>query len=253
MKFGILGAMPQEVDLIKSLMTGCKESVRAGRTYYEGHIGEHEVVLTFSRWGKVAASSTTTTLINSYHVEFILFTGVAGAVHSDLNIGDIVVGNGFYQHDMDARPFYDQFQVPSTESIVFESKSDDVVKASAAAEAFVSHIDSYIPTVFLNKYSLFRPTVHVGLIASGDKFIADPAAHDDLKYRKGDGSTTLAVEMEGAAVAQVCVEHDIPFVVVRTISDKADHSATIDFAIFVDEVASHYSAAIIKEYLNLTR
>src|SRR3954451_16051531 len=101
-KIGILGAMHEEISAIKEILILNKETTIAERIYYEGRINDTEVVLVFSRWGKVASASTTTTLINKFKVDFILFTGVAGAVSELLNIGDIVVGSGLYQHDMDA-------------------------------------------------------------------------------------------------------------------------------------------------------
>src|SRR5258708_6117802 len=169
MKIGILGAMPEEVDSIKKMMTIKNESSLAGRIYYAGTIGEIEVVLTFSRCGKVASGSTTTTLINIFNVDFVLFIGVAGAVDESLNIGDVVIGNGFYQHDMDARPLFDQFQIPLTSKIVFEPDSHDIQKAKQAAEHFFTNVDKFIDGEILAKYSISKPKVHTGLIASGDK------------------------------------------------------------------------------------
>ena len=250
MKIGILGAMLQEVELIKELMVINDISSIANRVYYQGTIGKHEVVLTFSRWGKVASSSTTTTLINTFGVEFVIFTGVAGAVSQELNIGDIVVGNGFYQHDMDARPFFNQFHVPLTDSIVFEPHAEHVSKAMIASQKFLNTINTVIPEELLNKHSIYKPVVYEGLVASGDKFVSAPSLHQDLSYTKGN-KITLAVEMEGAAIAQVCSEHNTPYLVIRTISDKADHSAAIDFQAFVDQIASHYSSGILREYLEL--
>lgn len=250
MKIGILGAMLQEVELIKELMVIDKETSIADRTYYSGHIGEHKIVLTFSRWGKVASSSTTTTLINFFEVESIIFMGVAGAVSPNLNIGDVVVGNGFYQHDMDARPFFDQYHVPLASSIVFEPCAKNVAKAMEATQSFLSKINHYIPEELLQKYSIIQPIAYEGLVASGDKFVSAPSVHQDLSYTQRD-SVTLAVEMEGAAVAQVCTEHNIPYLVIRTISDRADHSAAVDFQGFVDHIASHYSAGIVQEYLGV--
>jgi len=118
-KIGILGAMLEEVSSIKEMMIINKETTIANRNYIEGTINDIEVVLVFSRWGKVASASTTTTLINKFSVNFIFFAGVAGAVDKKLNIGDIVIANCLYQHDMDARPFFDQFQVPLTATIFF--------------------------------------------------------------------------------------------------------------------------------------
>ena len=249
MKIGILGAMLDEVASIKSLMVISRETQIGGREYIEGKINSIDVVLTFSRWGKVAASCTTATLVHKFDVGMVLFTGVAGAVHPMLNVGDVVIGDGHYQHDMDASPIFPKYQIPLTDNILFEPKPEHVSKATSAAERFIRRIEASIDTGLLAKFSVFKPAVYRGIIASGDKFVADPAAHTDLSYAVGDRKT-LAVEMEGAAIAQVCHEHEIPYVVIRTISDKADHSAAVDFQSFVTTVASQYSAGILKEYFD---
>ena len=158
LRIGILGAMLEEVSSIKEMMTVDKETSIAGRVYSEGRINDTEVVVVFSRWGKVAAACTTTTLIDKFNVDFVLFTGVAGAVSDRLNIGDIVIGNGLYQHDMDARPFFDQFQIPLTTTIVFEPKAADVGRAQNAAERFVDKIDTIFDSSLLQKYSIFKPS-----------------------------------------------------------------------------------------------
>lgn len=247
MKIGILGAMLEEVSSIKEMMVIENETIIAGRTYYEGRINDVEVVVVFSRWGKVASASTTTTLINKFAVQYILFTGVAGAVAPQLNIGDIVVGAGLYQHDMDARPFFDQFQIPLTNSIVFEPRQSDVEKVSEAALRFIDNIETVFNKDTLERFSINKPSVYIGLIASGDKFISDPDIHPHLHLNKNNKGT-LAVEMEGASVAQICEEYNIPYNIIRVISDKADHSAAIDFHSFVTQVASQYSAGILMEY-----
>ena len=248
LKIGILGAMLEEVSSIKEMMIIDRETSVAGRTYIEGRINNKEVVVVFSRWGKVAAASTTTTLITKFDVDFVLFTGVAGAVSNQLNIGDIVIGSGLYQHDMDARPFFDQFQIPLTSTIVFEPKPADVERAQRAALRFIDTLHTVIDSSLLHQYSIFKPLVCKGLIASGDKFIADPTHHGDLSFSNKE-NCTLAVEMEGASVAQVCEDHNIPYVVIRIISDKADHSAVIDFQSFVNSIASKYSSEIVREFL----
>lgn len=250
MKIGILGAMLEEVSSIKNLMNITNEKEIGSRVYIEGSISDIEVVLTFSRWGKVASSSTTTTLINLFNVNFVLFTGVAGAVSPDLNIGDIVISKGLYQHDMDARPIFDQFQIPLTNTLVFEPEKENIAKVTVAAEKFLSEIEEKIPSELLSKFSIFQPQVYSGLIASGDKFIHDPKNHDELTF-KYNNSETLAVEMEGAAVAQVCSEHNVPYIIVRTISDKADHSASIDFQSFIENISSKYSEQIVSNFFNL--
>ena len=244
MKIGILGAMPEEISSIKNLMVIDREITIASRIYSEGKINNIDVVLVFSRWGKVASASTTTTLINKFNVDFILFTGVAGAINSDLNIGDIIVGNGLYQHDMDARPFFDQFQIPLTNTMIFMPQSTHVEMAKVAAKNFLDKIDTILSRDTLERYSIFNPKVYIGYIASGDKFISDPKNHTDLTV-----THTLAVEMEGAAVAQVCEDHSVPYIIIRTISDKADHSASIDFQLFIGQIACKYSLGIVRQYI----
>lgn len=248
LKIGILGAMLEEVSSIKKMMIIKKETTIGCRIYSEGTINNIEIVVVFSRWGKVASAITATTLINKFNVDFILFTGVAGAVNNHLNIGDVVVGSGLYQHDMDARPFFDKYQIPLTSTIIFEPKPSDIEKAKSAAQRFINNIRSIIDTSLLEKYSIFEPSVHTGLIASGDKFIANPNTHADLNPNANE-MKTLAVEMEGSAVAQVCEDHNIPYAIIRIISDKADHSAVIDFQSFVQDIASQYSLGIVQEYI----
>ena len=247
MIIGILGAMKEEVASIKEMMVINKEVIYGSRVYIVGAIGEDEIVLTFSRWGKVASSCTTTTLINKFDVDFIIFTGVAGAVDKKLNIGDIVIGNGFYQHDMDARPLFNQFQIPLTDKIIFKPDVDDLLRANLASIKFLEIIDSVIKPDLMKKYSISKPCVYNGVVASGDQVINDPTSHTALCSAFKD-QPTLAVEMEGAAVAQVCDEFKIPYIIFRIISDKADHSAAVDFQLFVIDIACKYSAGIIREY-----
>lgn len=243
--------MLEELSSIKEMMIIDQETIIGNRNYIEGKINNTEVVLVFSRWGKVASASTTTTLINKFAVDFVLFTGVAGAVDNQLNIGDIVIGNGLYQHDMDARPLFDQFQIPLTTNIIFEPKAIDIEKLEKAAKVFVNKIETLFTKDLLTRFSIFKPSVYLGLIASGDQFISDPNIHENLNFIHKN-TKTLAVEMEGASVAQVCDEHSIPYVIIRVISDKADHSAAIDFQAFISEIASKYSSGIVKEYLSLS-
>lgn len=245
MKIGIMGAMLDEVKQLKEALGAADEKTIADRTYYSGTLNDIDVTLVFSRWGKVAASSTATVLINNFGVDFIIFTGVAGAVDEDLNIGDIVIGEALYQHDMDARPIFPRFQIPLTSNILFKPNKIHVEQASSAATSFLSNIHNEIEESSLTKFSIFKPQVYTGVIASGDQFVANPISHESLKI---DSEKVLAVEMEGAAVAQVCHEHEIPYIVVRTISDKANHTADIDFQSFVTEIASNYSSGIVQEY-----
>ena len=243
---GIMGAMEEEVLLIKNAMEITDEKKIADRIYYSGRLHDTNITLVFSRWGKVASASTATTLINTFGANFILFTGVAGAVDKTLNIGDIVIGESLYQHDMDARPIFPKFQIPLTENKLFKPRKEDIEKISAASNNFISNINNEIDKNTLIKFSVFKPKVCIGTIASGDQFVSNAATHENLKI---ESEKVLAVEMEGAAVAQVCQEHQVPYIVIRTISDKADHSASVDFKAFVKEVASHYSSGIVGKFL----
>lgn len=245
-KIGIMGAMAQEVAHLKKSMIIASEETIAGRIYYSGTLIDAEIVLAFSHWGKVAAASTATTLINKFNVDAIIFTGVAGAVSEKLNIGDVVIGTGVYQHDMDARPFFEQFQIPLTNNIVFKLDLNGIDKATKASEFFLSTINHHIDSNKLTKFFISNPKVYTGIIASGDRFIADTLTHGNLKL---PSENVLAVEMEGAAVAQVCNDYNIPFTVIRTISDKADHTASIDCLSFMNEIAGEYSAGIVQRML----
>ena len=104
---GIISAMQEEIQALLVEIRNIKTSVKGMRTYYSGDLFDKKVVLVFSRWGKVASSATTTQLINDYNIDEIIFTGVAGAIKNDLNIGDIVIGKNLVQHDMDATPLFD--------------------------------------------------------------------------------------------------------------------------------------------------
>ncbi len=235
--------MNEEIDAIKSHMTITQETVIANRLFYSGKFNNIDIVLVFSRWGKTAAASTVTTLINIFKVDLVLFTGVAGAVDPRLNIGDIVIAESLYHHDMDARPFFQRFQTPLTDIIYFKSLDHYRDLAEQAAQEFIAAIEADIAREILKTFFITTPRVYTGLIASGDKFVSD-AQNDDAF--KPEGNTVLAVEMEGAAVAQVCHEHDIPYVIIRTISDRADHQAHIDFPAFIQQISSRYSLGIVK-------
>lgn len=244
MPIGILGAMPEEVNILKEDMTDVVSERIASREYYTGMLYGVKTTLVFSRWGKVAATIAATTLITKFNVDSIIFVGVAGAIHDELNIGDIVVGSQLYQHDMDASPLFPKFQIPLTEVSVFSSHETLSNHAEEAAKNFCSQeIREVIRPEILQEFYITAPSCRRGIIASGDSFIASVAQKEEIKKHMPD---VLAVEMEGAAIAQVCSEYEIPFTVIRTISDKADHSANIDFPKFISQVARHYSRSIIK-------
>ena len=239
MKLGIIGAMPQEIDLISAELETDRIERIANRSYHVGKFVGSESVVVFSRWGKVAAASTATALIERFNVDLIIFTGVAGAVSPSLNIGDIVIADRLLQHDFDVSPtgMFAKYEIPLLGISYFPVDSRLVELAYAAAESYLAETNHF-PA--LKK----RGTSHIGTIASGDQFIAHPERLAELRSTIPD---LLCVEMEGAAVAQVCHEYSIPYLVIRTISDKADHSAPIDFITFIEEIARRYSYGILKQ------
>lgn len=247
MKIGIMGAMQQEIDHIKKRMQVDNEELIANRVYSAGKIDNTDVVLVFSNWGKVASASTATTLIQHFGCDFVIFTGVAGALASDLNIGDIVVGSEMVQHDMDASPIFPKCEIPLTGVTFFKVEEKNAAAAVDAAQAFLSKVDEKIGRNTLSQFFISKPAVRLGLIATGDQFIKNKADHSGLKFI--EDKQPLAVEMEGAAVAQVCHDNKVPFVIFRTISDKADHSAHIDFGAFINQIAGQYASGVVEEFM----
>ena len=248
-RIGIVGAMPEEIALLERDHVATRRQSRGMREYIEGSLYDFEAVLVFSRWGKVAAASTVTTLIEVYDVKLIVFTGVAGAIAEDLEIGDVVIGNRLVHHDLDASalPGLKRHEVPLLQISEFHLKPRLVDLAAESAHRYLtSTLPSDVPRQLLSEFILSRPKVRCGLIVSGDQFVSDPHTRARLRI---DLPHAQCVEMEGAAIAQVCYEHDVPAVVIRTISDKADHSAVINFPRFVDKVASHFSRGILREFL----
>jgi adenosylhomocysteine nucleosidase len=242
----IMGAMPQEVEGLVAHMENVTKETAGQRTYYLGNLFGQQAVVVFSRWGKVAAATTALHLLHQYKPTEIIFTGVAGAIHHELNIGDVVIGKKLYQHDMDARPLMKQFEIPLLNKTYFETDVAKRQKAYSAVNTLVKSnaLINAIGQEELNSYNISTPKVVLGDIASGDKFFSTTQQKENLLQLLPD---VFCIEMEGAAVAQVCFEYGVPFSIIRIISDVADDNAHIDFPAFISKVASHYSVAIIKE------
>lgn len=245
MKIGIMSAMNEEIRSLIDSVDSPEITTIGNRDYCAGKLWKNDVVLVFSRWGKVASAATVATLILEYKVDLILFTGVAGAIDKSLNIGDIVIGKKFYQHDMDARPFFKQFEIPLIGKSFFSSNDEINIKLEKSANSFLK--SNQISKNIREEFKILSPKVIFGDIASGDRFIS---SSEELKSIKTLLPNVMCVEMEGAAVAQVCAEYAVPFAIIRTISDAADDTADLDFAKFTKEVANKYSIGILKEFLN---
>jgi len=246
MKFGILGAMPQEVALMERSMD-VHGKVDAGlRTFYEGTWGGQEVVLALSRVGKISAAVTTLLMLERFGVTHLVFSGVAGAVDPRLRVGDVVIADKLIQHDMNASPLFPRYEIPLLGKTEFAAALSD--RAFAAAREYLgSKFATDVPLERRQAFGLNRPEVYRGLIVSGDQFIADTATTSGLRAALPEA---LCTEMEGAAVAQVCHEMGgVPFAVIRVISDQADHAAAVDFQRFIDQVAEHLTGGIVRTLL----
>jgi len=242
---GIISAMPEEIDCVLNTMTSIETKTFGNRKFYKGFLFKRLVVVVFSNWGKVAAATTATQLIAKYHPKKIIFTGLAGALQAHINIGDVVIGTHLFQHDMDARPLFKQFEIPIINQIAFKTDTSLTEKLVKASARFLSKINNHITK--LEDFEIINPRAYCGGIASGDQFISSVSKSKQLNKALPDA---LCVEMEGAAVAQVCFDYQIPFGIIRTISDKSQHNAPIDFKRFADEIASQYALGILKHYFD---
>jgi adenosylhomocysteine nucleosidase len=242
---GIMGAMPEEINSLVGLMENTAEHSIGMRTYTVGEINGMKTVIVFSRWGKVAAATTVSTLLLKFAVTEIIFTGVAGAINDSLNIGDIVLAKRLVQHDMDARPLMPRFEIPLLQKTFFECKDEQLNIATTAINHLLDNkqLHKTIGDEQLKQFGIEQPKLLVGDIASGDQFFSNSADKNKLLESL---PSVLCVEMEGAAVAQVCYEYDTPFTIIRTISDIADEHAPIDFPAFINNISSKYSLEIVR-------
>lgn len=243
MALGIISAMPEEVQSLIDALKDVTITKKGMRSYYHGFLQGKEVIIVFSRWGKVASAITTTQLINDFDIDEIIFTGVSGSLDASMNVGDIVLGTQLYQHDMDTRPLFNQFEIPLLGKTFFEAKKN--VALEKAAAAFIATIEAHISTEKLNEFNISHIKMSKGAILSGDQFISSKEKVASLKKAIPNA---LCVEMEGASVAQVCYEYEIPFSIIRIISDNANDEAPIDFPEFTKSVACKYAKGIFENY-----
>lgn len=225
----IVAAMHEELAAVLERMPDERKIVVAGRAFWRGHLHGHEVVAVLAGIGKVAAATTAAVLAERFGVRRVVFTGVAGGLGAGVQVGDVVVASEFLQHDMDASPIFPRHEMPLYGRSRFAADAD---LASALCEAA--------------RTALPQARVHEGLVISGDRFVSTTAEALALQTELPDA---LAVEMEGAAFAQVCHDFGLPFAAVRTISDRADDAAHGDFLEFIRTVASPHSAAIVETLL----
>lgn len=239
----IVSAMHEELAAVLALMPDGHRQTVAGREFALGHLHGHDVVVVLSRIGKVAAATTATALIERFGVDRIVFTGVAGGLAPEARVGDVVVATEFLQHDMDASPLFPVHEVPLYGCSRFPTDVALTQQLSQAVQAALQQ--NILDAATQADFDIQTPRVHQGLMVSGDRFVSTQQESLRLQQALPDA---FAVEMEGAAVAQVCHDYGVPFAAMRTISDRADDTAHIDFLRFVARVASRYSAAILDHF-----
>lgn len=233
----IVSALHEELSAIDALLEGRSLQQRGGCSFHRGRLQGREVLLVLSGIGKVAAATTATLALDAFGVQALLFTGVAGGLAESAQVGDVVVARELLQHDLDVSPLFPRYVVPSAGRDRFAA---DAVLADALAAAAAEVLAQPHPA--LQRFGIGTVRCHQGLVASGDRFVSTAAESDALRAALPDA---LAVEMEGAAVAQVCAAFGRPFAVLRTVSDRADDSAHVDFRRFIAEVAAEYSRDIV--------
>jgi adenosylhomocysteine nucleosidase len=237
MTLAIVSALPDELAALQARLDVDTVQTLAGRQLHRGRLAGREVLLVLSGIGKVAAATTAALLLDRFAVSGLLFTGVAGGLGPGVQVGDVVVADQLLQHDMDASPLFPRWEVPGTGRSHFAA---DAALADRLAQAAAQVLAQPLPA--LASFGIATPRAHRGLIVSGDRFVASQAESTRLQQ---DLPQALAVEMEGAAVAQVCHDFGRPFAVLRTISDRADDQAHVDFPRFLAQVAAEYSRDIV--------
>ncbi|MGB3223463.1 MAG: 5'-methylthioadenosine/adenosylhomocysteine nucleosidase, partial [Desulforhopalus sp.] len=244
---GLLSAMPEELEDLKAQITN-KQEVEQG--IIKGNIGSHTIYATLSGIGKVNASATAQKLISEFKVRILLFSGVAGGINPDYNVGDVILASQAFQHDVGhwgqeftmhaagslpeigigtgkESPFLDlnAFWQPD----VLSNIKNQAIDFSKSFRAVRVNNKDYLPALKVD-----------GIVATGDQFIANDAKKKYLRSKKSD-----VVEMEGAAVAQVALKNRIPCMIIRAVSDKAGEDANINFQVFFATVAKNNADLVV--------
>lgn len=223
MKYGIIAAMPQELAILVANLEDGKQTEVLGRTYHEGRLGQHQVVLVQSGIGKVMSAMSVAILADRFGVDVIVNTGSAGALAEGIAIGDVVVADRLVYHDVDLTAFGYPYGQMSGQELYFPADGPLLEKLTQvlAEQDQVSH---------------------VGLIATGDSFIA---GQDKIAAIRSHFPSVLAVEMEGAAIAQAALAAGKPFLVIRAMSDTAQGDANITFDEFIIEAGKRSAQALL--------
>lgn len=243
-RLGLVFAMAEEQQGLTEHLQDVQIHHIGKREYRSGTLWGVPCVCVLSGIGKVAAASTVTSLIQHFAVTDIVLSGVAGAADRRLKVGDIVIADELIQHDMNAFPIFPKFEIPRSGKSRFKTSVHLSQALQNAAQHFITHeMDQQISASSREQFGLNQVKIMTGLIASGDQFIQDLQVLAALKQELPD---LLAVEMEGAAIGQVCDDFEIPYAIMRTISDEADEHAHLDFKQFIHQVAAQYTLGILR-------
>lgn len=227
-KIGIIGAMDEEVNILKNRMKDAAVKNVASMEFCEGTINGKNVVVVRCGIGKVNAAVCTQILVDLYQVDAVINTGVAGSLRNEIDIADIVLSTDTLQHDMDATGFgYEPGVIPRMDNSIFQADEKLVNLAKEVCAEVIPEVG-----------------IHTGRIVSGDQFISDSSKKQWLV----DQFEGYCTEMEGASIAHTAYLNQIPFLIIRAISDKADHSAEMAYAEF-EEIAIGHTVKLLEGLL----
>jgi adenosylhomocysteine nucleosidase len=245
--FAVVAALQEEVShILEHMKVRVCETV-AGRKFWIATYHGHEIVVVLSGIGKVAAAVTTSVLVERFGVTEILFTGVAGSLTKTVSVGDVVIGRELLQHDMDATPLFPRYVVPGHAEPYFYACPQMSARLLQATKSVLTQLDQLVSAEVFDRFNLKNSQAHQGLVLSGDQFVSSEVVREGLRQAHPQA---LVVEMEGAALAQVCKDFGVRFALMRTVSDAAGEHAAQDFSAFLNSVASRYSALIVEAYLS---
>ena len=247
MKIAIVTAQYEEIERLVEPLEH-KEVVEAcGRVFYTFDYADHEVVAVFSHWGKVAAAITMSLLLERFKPDFVVSIGLGSAVVPELNIGDIVVAQRLFQHDMDMRPFFRRYEIPLSGATSYATQEHDQRLAANAVHNLLKQSKDL--RWQLLGYGIAVPKLHLGDIACGDLLITGAARKAAINRNL---PSVLCADMESGAMAQVCVDFAVPFVFVRIVSETANETANDAQAErFKTDFSAKYSVAILQSILSL--
>ena len=223
MKIGIIGAMDEEVRILKEKMNNLQTTVIAGCEFYQGELNKKQIVLTKSGIGKVAAAVATTLLLEKFQPDTIINTGSAGGYDNTLNVGDLVISTEVRFHDVDLTVFGYEIGQMAQLPAAFNADEKLINIAQQASQTFDS-----LKTI-------------QGLICTGDIFMSDP---EKAEIARNNFPEMAACEMEAAAIAQVCYQFKVPFVIIRSLSDIAGKTSEISFEQYLPVAAKNASILV---------